>query len=763
MPTQQARKIAVASPLGDDVLLFHRMRAVEEMGRLFEYELDLFSEEENINSADILGQNMTVRVELPNQETRYFNGYVSRFVQAGRSEHFVRYRATLRPWLWFLTRTADCRIFQEQSVPDIIKQVFRDHGFTDFEQALSGTYRTWHYCVQYRESDFDFVSRLMEQEGIYYYFKHENGKHTLVFADDTGSHEAYPGYEQIRYYPPTNEQRREEDHIYDWLITQEVQTGNYALNDFDFTRPNAALLARSTIQREHAGAAFEVYDYPGAYQQSADGDEYAKKRIEELQANYERLEGAGNAAGIAVGYLFELSDYLREDQNREYLVTATQYQIETDEYLSDASGGSEPSISCQFQCISSQTHYRSQRITPKPVVQGPQTAIVVGKAGEEIWTDEFGRVKVHFHWDRYGKADETSSCWVRVAQVWAGKKWGTQYIPRIGQEVIVEFLEGDPDRPIITGRVYNGTNMPPYDLPAQATKSTIKSNSSKGGGGFNELRLEDKKGSEQIFMHAEKDHDLRVKNDAKTWVGHDQHNHVVNDQFEKIDNESHRVVMADAFSKVDGNVNEVIGADRLVEVKANDHLTIAADQMIDTGGDSNLTSGGDHNHKVANQYSLKAGKDIQEKAGMNLAIDAGQNVHIKAGMNVVIEAGLGITLKVGGNFVALTPATVDIKGIIVNVNSGGSAGSGSGCSPSAPAAPSVPDEAKDALDAVDDAAGQVASAQASQAKKSSQSFASTQTTSFTNPQAQSLANAAQSGAPFCEKCEAAKQQNSGGR
>ena len=523
--TQAHQTITVSTPLGDDVLLFYKMHTTEQISRLFQYELELLSNTLDINLDDILGQNITVNFQRTDGEIRHFNGHVSRFSQVGNLGEFVRYHATLRPWFWFLTRTADCRIFQEMTVPDIIAQVFRDNNFTDFKDTLTGAYRTWDYCVQYRETDFNFISRLMEQEGIYYYFIHEDGKHTLVLCDSISSHSLMPGYEEVPFFPLQEGLHRERDHVYDWSLTREVQPGAFATKDFDFKKPGANLSAQYSIPRSHAHAEYEVYDYPGEYSEAADGSNYARTRIEEVQIQHELAVGQGNANGLATGALFKLTKYPLSDQNREYLLAAAHYEIGPVEYESTGGSGGTPAVVCNFTAINSFDIYRPPRITPKPIVQGPQTAIVVGKAGEEIWTDEYGRVKVQFHWDRYGKKDENSSCWVRVAQLWAGATWGGIHIPRIGQEVIVEFLEGDPDRPIITGRVYNNDSMPPYTLPANATQSGIKSRSSKGGGSanFNELRFEDKKGEEQVYIHAEKNQDNVVENDETTEVGHDPH------------------------------------------------------------------------------------------------------------------------------------------------------------------------------------------------------------------------------------------------
>jgi type VI secretion system secreted protein VgrG len=631
---QAARQVEVITPLGDDVLLFHSMTATEELGRLFQFELELLSNEPDLNFDDLLGQNVTVRLELPDDKTRYFNGFVSRFSQEGTYEDFNAYSITVHPWLWFLTRCADCRIFQQKTVPDIIKEVFGDHGFTDYEESLSGTYRTWDYCVQYRETDFNFVSRLMEQEGIYYYFKHEIDKHTLVLSDSVSSHEPFPDCEKLPYYPPGEDQFRERDHIYDWNISQEVQPGVYALNDFDFKRPKSNLQVKSSIKRDYAYAMMEVYDYPGEYIETGDGETYARARIEELQVENEQVQGQGNARGLCVGSLFELTDYLREDQNREYLIVSATHQVESDAYSSGSGGSAEEPYSCSFTALPSKQPFRPARSTPKPIVQGPQTAVVVGPKGEEIYTDEYGRVKVKFFWDRYSSADENSSCWIRVSQIWAGSKWGGVSIPRIGQEVVVEFLEGDPDRPLITGRVYNNDNMPPYELPANGTQTGIKSRSSKEGNpdNFNEIRIEDKKGEEQIFIQAEKNQDIRVKNDCFEWIGNNRHLIVKTDQKEQVENNRHEKIGADHL--------EEIGKDRHLKVKGKEAKGVDGSYSFAVKGDVIEVFKASHSEQVTSDYYLKAS---------NIVIEAMTNVTIKVGQSyIAIEAG-GIKIGTMGS------------------------------------------------------------------------------------------------------------------
>jgi type VI secretion system secreted protein VgrG len=633
---QQTRPLEITTPLGDDVLLFHRMTATEELGRLFRFELNLLSEEPDITFDDILGQAITVRLTLPGDKQRFFNGHVSRFSQEGTLDEYYVYTMTVHPWLWFLTRTADCRIFQEKSVPDIIKEVFRDHGFTDYEEALSGNYRTWEYCVQYRETDFNFVSRLMEQEGIYYYFKHEKDKHVMVLADSVSSHEPYPDYEKMPFFPPDEKLRRERDHIYSWNVTQEIQPGVYALEEYDFTRPKADMLVKSTIKRQHSHAALEIFDYPGEYPDTGDGEGYARARIEELQAQYEQAQAVGNARGLAVGSLFELTDYPREDQNREYLIVSATHQMVSEAYASGSSTGSGADYTCTFTALHSKQPYRPARITPKPVVQGPQTAKVVGPSGDEIHTEKYGRVKVSFHWDRYSKSDETSSCWVRVAQLWAGKQWGGIHIPRIGQEVIVEFLEGDPDHPIITGRVYNNDNMPPYELPANATQSGIKSRSSKGGSAenFNEFRFEDKKGEELVYLHAEKDYGIVVENDRAESIGRDRSLEVGRDKSE--------TVQRDKSIHVTGAHTEQIQKNMTVNVAANLTETVAINYAETVGAAMELTVGG--------ALAISAGAAMAETVGAGKAQSIGGSLSQNVGKSATESIGENLTVTIGKDY-----------------------------------------------------------------------------------------------------------------
>lgn len=634
MVYSQAKRIAsVTTPLGGDVLLLYRMTGSEQLSRLFEYDLELLSEKNNIDLKQLLGKSMTVKLDLPEGRHRSFNAMVTRISQFGMLGDLYYYRATLRPKPWLLTRSSNCRIMPTNTtVPEIVKNILGKHGFTDIETKLSGTYRPREYCVQYRETDFNFISRLLEEEGIYYYFKHSDSVHTMVLCDAMSAHEKVPGHANIGYFPLANQERRKEEHIYEWNLSQEIQSGAYQLNDFDFEAPKADLKAKSSIPGSHAEANKEVYDYPGEYTQASAGNQYAKIRMEELRAQYEQITARGNTRRLAAGAKFTLTGYPRADQNREYLAISSNFQIQNNGYQSQGIADSPEEYQCAYTVIGSEYAYRPPRTATIPIVQGVQTAIVVGKAGDEITTDKYGRIKVQFHWDRDGKKNENSSCWVRVAQVWAGKNWGAMHIPRIGQEVIVDFLEGNPDCPIVTGRVYNADQMPPYELPANSTQSGIKSRSSKGGSAenFNEIRFEDKKGEEELYIHAEKNFTRIVENDDVQKVGFDKKS--PGDQ--KVDIYNHRTVTLDQ-----GNDSLTVKmGNRRTEIKqGNDELKLAM---------GNRT------------VKLDLGK---------IAEEAMQSIELKVGQSSIKIDQMGVTIK-GMTISIEGQMKTDVKGLMTTVS-----------------------------------------------------------------------------------------------
>jgi type VI secretion system secreted protein VgrG len=593
------------------------------LGRPFEYQVDLLSKTANLDLADVLGKPMTVILPIGMAGRRHFNGVIARFWQLGWQGEETRYRATLRPWLWLLTRTSNCRIFQhDKTVPDIVKETFRYHQITDFDDSrlTADRYRKWDYLVQYRETDFNFVSRIMEQEGIYYYFRHEADKHILVLADSYSAHDAAAGYETV---PHQSEGRAtagsdRQEGIDGWAFWRQVQPGSFVADDFDFENPRGDRLSSASFPQGKTNANFEIYDYPGEFKDRTQGEAQARVRLEELQLDYEQFEGGGTARGLAAGGLFTLTGHPRDDLDREYLIISASYALTGNLHISGAGPDGEPDYRCNLVTIDAQRPFRTPATTPKPAVQGPQTAIVVGKAGEEIWTDAYGRVKVQFHWDRFGAADEDSSCWVRVAQVWAGANWGAMHIPRIGQEVLVDFLEGDPDRPIITGRVYNKDNMPPYALPDNKTQSGIKSRSSSGGApnNYNEIRFEDSKGAEELHIQAEKDQSTHVK-----------HNQSIS-------------VDADRGVTVGGNETITVSGTRTTAVKKKDVQTYGDAQVVSVKLTEDLTVG----EKLTETF--KGGRDTTvEKFDNTTVKSANKNINVDQQYNLDAQEHISLVQK----------------------------------------------------------------------------------------------------------------------
>ena len=662
--TQEHRQVSVTTALGSDVLLFHSMSGSDQLGRLSEYRVQLLSTRNDLKIADVLGKTMGIHVELPNDGVRHYNGIVTRFCSTGWKGVFSSYESTVHPWLWLLTRSSNCRIFQDMSVTDIVKEVCNDAVYGSLIDlsvtALSGTYEPLPYCVQYRETDFNFVCRLLENAGMYFFFTHDASKHTMVLADSSGAHAKIDGYAKVEFADRDGRTTSDTESVFSWSAGGAIVSSSYSLNDFDFEKASGStsggLLAKATIAAAFAQPAYELYDYPGLYASAAAGKALARGRMESVHGQCEQIDAETNARGLFSGGLFSLVEHPRDDQNREYLVTSAHYDIVGDTYASN--GAATPMrFDCRFSAIGHEHSYRPPSVTPKPFVQGPQTAMVVGKAGEEIWTDQYGRVKVQFHWDRLGKDDEKSSCWVRVSQSWAGKGWGTIFIPRIGMEVIVSFLEGDPDRPLVTGCVYNADAMPPYALPGEQTQSGVKSNTSKGGSGFNELRFDDKKDAEEIFMQAEKDftrvvknndtlkvgfekkdkgdQTITIKNDQSLDVGHDQLEHVVNDQTVKVDN--------------------------------NQSVTIKVDQKLDVGGNQTVAVTGDQKVTVSKSIVIEATASIELKVGASsIKIEPGK-ITLKA-PEILVQADANMTLKAGAMMQVKAGAIMTLEGALVKIN-----------------------------------------------------------------------------------------------
>ena len=633
--TQMGRALRIDTPLGADALLLRSVSGQEAVSQLFRFQLELLSEDDALSFDAIVGKSITLHVQTVDSE-RAFHGFVSRFSQGSRDERFTHYHAEMVPWLWFLTRTADCRIFQRKTAPDIIKKIFTDLGFQDFELRLYKTYRQREYCVQYRETDFNFVSRLMEEEGICYFFEHDPGgsKHTLVLADDAPAHKPCPGQAKVRCDFASGGWRGE-DAISEWRIEQEYRPSAWAHTDYNFETPSTSLMV--TVKDE---GKYEIYDFPGVYSKKNDGDQLARTRLQETLAFKSRASGKSNCRCFTTGALVELTDHYRKDLNHKWMLTAVYHQSTIGEAY--GSGGSDEGFfyTNTFECIPESVSFRPTRLTPKPSVQGCQTAVVVGPAGEEIYTDKYGRVKVQFHWDREGKKNEDSSCWIRVSSPWAGKGWGGIHIPRIGQEVVVDFLEGDPDQPLIVGRVYHAENMPPWGLPAKKVISGFKSDSTKGGGGYNEISMDDTKGNELIQVHAQHDQDIEVLHDERTNVGHDRTETVGNNETITIGHNRTETVGNNETITIGGSRTETVKLTELVtvyltrshNVGVNDNLNVGAAQEVQIGGyqminvigkqDTNV--GLSRSVSVSRNQTVSIGKDLKETIANNADQSVGQ-------------------------------------------------------------------------------------------------------------------------------------------
>lgn len=671
---QAGRLIFLETPLGPNKLLLTSFTGRESISRLFDFHLTTLSEDSNIDFTQIIGQSVTVGLMQSNNVPRPLNGIVSQFACTGKDGDMTRYELDVVPKLWTLTRYADCRIFHNKDVKEIVESVLNERGI-NFQASLMGTYQKLEYCVQYRETDFNFISRLMEHFGIFYFFEHEDGDHKMMLGDSSSAHVPCPTSSNAPFNLALGG-LDVGDIVNEWSIGQELRSGKYSLTDYNFITSTTDLgVNESTIYSVANNGSMEVFDFPGLHRTTSEGNAAVKARMEEEEAGHKVAHGAGVCRSFASGYKFTLEDHPLSAMNGSYLLTEVQHIASVGGTYGSMEEGGIDDYSNHFTCIPEAVLYRPARLTPKPFVQGLHTATVVGKSadqgsnddqgaggdGEEIWVDKWGRVLVLFPWDR----QKAISCWVRVSQDWAGKGWGMINIPRVGQEVLVSFLEGDPDRPIITGRVYNSTQTVPYPLPDNGTRTTFRTSSSTGGGTehYNELRFEDKTGNEQVFVRGEKDYDTRILNDSREWIGQHQSTIVIKNRMEKV------------------------GED--------ESLQVTGKRLEKIGGDDNLDITGNLNQKAGGTISIQAGQNLYEKSGENFAHQAGMAIHLKAGMTIIIEAGEQISLKAAGSFIDIGPAGVAISGPMVMINSGGAAGSGCGSSPTSPDAPKDPDEADD--------------------------------------------------------------------
>ena len=625
--SQQNRLFSFDSPLGPNTLLVNSFGGTEQLSEIYHFELELVSENFSIDWDQIIDRNVTVGIRWrEGSGYRYFNGYINKFEPIRHQGRYAYYSAEMVPWLWYLTVTTDNLIYQEMTVVEVIEKTFQKYGFQDYDvSSLGDRHAKWINCCQYQESAFDYVSRLMEIEGIYYYFKHEQGKHTMILVDHLSAHEPCPQQSTMRLeHQSGGGGYQEEDTIFSSNMTKVIRPNKYAHKDYNFLIPSHQLYYEApTGQFMGSNRTLEVYDYPGDIDWEKDSPDWAALRQEELELDRVQVQGNGNCRAMMPGYRFDLIQHDRPEQDLNYLITKVGHHAHEGSFSSMDSAAS--TYENTFSTIPSTVQFRPKCKTETPNIGSIQTARVVGPEGEEIYTDEYGRVKVHFHWDRT-TPNENSSCWIRVMQPIAGPGFGHIWLPRVGQEVIVQFVEGDPDRPVITGCLYNHVNHPPYTLPDNKNWSGVKTRSTKNGDAteFNELRFVDTKGDELYIMHAQNNMQITVENDTI----------------------------------------EVVDRDRTMEVKR--------DQIELVDRNKNSTVKGDYSTDIQGQLSLNARKDINEKAAGTFILQAGGDIHLKAGGRIVLEAANGVTFigAQGSSFIDCTQAGVTLQGPKVWVNCG---------------------------------------------------------------------------------------------
>jgi len=649
-----------------DNLLFVGMSADEELGELFRFELQFESKDAGIDLTSLLGSSMTVTLALEDGFKRHFNGMVCEASQTGVATVdtlvYAQYAVTLVPKPWLLEQIVDCRIFTEMTAPDIIQKLLEESGYTDVKNSLTGNYAQRDYCVQYREDCLSFIHRLMEQEGIYYYFTHDSSKHTMVLADGVGAHAAIDEFKKVPFAAGAGGALGRAATIATFGAVRGVDGATFKLTDYNPLTPKASLLSSHTSDGNQPTTTHAAFDFPGAHADASVGQHYASVRAEALTAARSGYHGTTDACGAEAGNLFTLGDYSRKELNQEYLLTATQSYLRGGGH---ASGRGDPlEFQCQFRAIPSSIPFRKQVRTAKPKVAGLQTAIVTGSdTDEDIAVDQYGRVQVNFHWNMPDKPNAKCSCPVRVASPWAGKGWGAVSIPRVGQEVVVSFLEGDPDRPLIIGSVYNAANTVPYGLPDNKTQSGIKSRSLLGGtDDFNELRFEDKQGSEDFIIHAQKDMHEEVENDHVVTIDHDETVEVKNNQTLTVDNDQTETIKHDRKVSVQN--------DDKLDVTANGTTTIGQKFKLDAGTEIDLVCG-------ASSITLKASGDIEIK-GVNIKITGDATVKMAGQATVDIGAGASVKVHSDAMMNVEGGAMTTVKGAMLQLTGDGMAKLGGG-------------------------------------------------------------------------------------
>jgi len=631
-PTQANREMSVkVEGLAEDALLIRGFSYSEELGRPFTMTVVVAPTSVAVTPGQLLGHSLTVRLVCPGKPDRFFNGLVASASIPGNHD-ILEYRLSVIPNFAVASYRTNCDWNQGKTALEVIKETVQFHH-AELENKCDEVYEPLEFCVQYRESDLAFVTRLMEQFGVYYYSKHLEGSNTLVLCDGPLSHTQGQGDAEVPFYAPGSS--HEEAAFSTWGLEARMCKGLYDTKDYNFKTPKNGLSSSGVVVSpfgfDHSVPSWtDFYEYPGEFLGAAGGEKVVSLRAEALAAGGQTFTGSGDVRGVYVGCVFKLMDPnadLSEGLAQKYLVTGLQISGQADNYDRGSGGGTR--VSCSVTAVKETQVFRLWPSTPKPVIAGAQTAVVVGPEDQEIHTDEFGRVRVCFKWDRFHGSDESdTSCWVRVAQLWAGKQWGAMFLPRVGHEVVVQYLDGDPDRPLVTGAVYNADNMPPYAMPDNKNISGIKSNSTTGGSGFNEIKFDDTKGKELLFIHAEKSHHVKVKGSQAVGVS------------------------GSAGLGVGGDLNESVGKDHNVSVTGNSVQKVKGDAHITVVGDSVGQISGAQSLKVTGSASLVYSADYSQGV---------QGDYFVKAANICIEASTNVTIKVGGTSIAIESGGVTIE------------------------------------------------------------------------------------------------------
>jgi type VI secretion system secreted protein VgrG len=628
----------------------------EALSSLYRFTVQFKSASPDIDCQAMIGERCAVELETDRRGQRWLSGQMIDFAAVGHEGRHWVYEATLAPRLWHASRRADFRIWQNQSVPDILYQVLGENAVR-FDMRLKARYKSWTYLVQYRETDLSFICRQLEHEGIFFWFEHAADGETLVLADHLSAHPVFPGYGSMPYYSGL-QTRPDRDHFDAWRLTRRVEPGRLIHTDYDFERPAADLTTEHADPRGHLFDHYTRFHYPGDYIDPGDGSQYAANTLERLQRQQETLHLSGRVRGAAPGHRLTLTEHPRADQNRELTLVAVSYDIADNDY-EGAAGSTASRFRVDVEALPADRPFRPPLATPKPRTRGVETAVVVGPPGEEIHTDEYGRVKVHFHWDRYGQRDGTDTCWIRVASPWAGSNFGAIHLPRIGQEVIVDFEHGDPDRPIITGRVYNAEQMPPWPLPANQTQSGILTRSSKGGapgeglrdgaGDANALRFEDKKGAEQVWFHAQKDYLTEVENDESKWVGNDRHKEIDRDETTQVHRHRTETVDGNETITIHQNRNERVDLDEKVDIGDNQTFIVGKTRTKRVGKNESDTIGRMKTEHIGIGFTQNVGVFRMTNIGVAYNLNVGMAMMTNTGMIRMDNVGMNHSHTVGKN------------------------------------------------------------------------------------------------------------------